>query len=91
MAPATPPPITSPLERSKTAPVATDYWLDSKQHAPPVLIGFAGSTMVRVIQELKELLLSYRGREEATDLEDFLTRAAPGIYPSLRVALISPW
>ena len=49
---------TSPLERPCTEPVPIDYWLDSEQHAPPVLIGFAGPTIVRAIQDLKELLLS---------------------------------
>ena len=57
------------------------------QNDTPVLIEFAGLTIVRAIRELKELLLAYRGREEAIDLENFPAYAATGIDPALRVAL----
>ena len=62
-------------------------WSNAEQEPLPALAGFSGPSVVRIVRELKDLLLTYRGREDPDDLEEFLRRASLGVYPKLRVAL----
>ena len=59
----------------------------SRHEPTPVLIGFRGTTVVRVVKELQDNIVAYRGREEPGDLESFLDGAMSGIDSALRVAL----
>ena len=71
---------------SRTAAIA-NIWPGSRHEPPPALIGFRATTVVRVVKDLRDNIVAYRGREEPGDLESFLDGAMSGIDPALRVAL----
>ena len=74
------------IRDSRTAATA-NVGPGSRHEPQPVLIGFRGTTVVRVVKELLNNIVAYRGREEPGDLESFLDWAMSGIDPALGVAL----
>ena len=53
----------------------------------PVLVGLHGPTVVRLVTELKDFILAYRGPEDSDDLEMFLARAAEDVDSAFMVAI----
>lgn len=66
---------TASLTRGLRTAVTADAWPSSDREPLPVLFGFNGHTVVRVIKQLKDNLLVYRGGKALGDLAEFLRRA----------------
>ena len=74
------------IRESRTA-AAANVGPGSRHEPPPGLIGFRDTTVVRIVKELLDNIVAYRGREEPGDLDSFLNSAMSGIDLALRVAL----